>query len=174
MKRLIILAILVIGIASCQKDSEFKPPVFPGFTGAGNDAIWVVYSHVISDVPFVTSYLSRLTPPVRYTFYDSTIMLARQKEVSPYSYRFINGGEVAIMGKGATNDNVWAIQPSLRWENIEGNLHLFRIENGAKVNIGIGFPDGAGLLIKFKKTYFGDNTADKERYVQEIFYTMLK
>jgi hypothetical protein len=174
MKRLIILAFILGGIVACQKETEFKTATFPGFTGAGNQAVWVVYGHVITDIPFVTSYLSKLTPPVRFSFYDSTIMLARQKEVSPYSYKFLVNGEVAVMGKGPANENVWATQPALKWESFEGNLYLYRIENGAKVNIAIGFPDGAGMLMKFKKTYFRDTSADKDRYVQEIFYTMFK
>lgn len=165
---------MVLGVMSCQKESEYQSPVFPGFTGAGNQATWVVYAHVITDVPYVTAYLSKLTPPQTLAKYDSSYVLARQKEVSPYSYKFMVTGEVSVIGKSAGNQNVWALQPQLKWEDVDGNLYLYRFENGAKINIAIGFPDGAGLVMKFKKSYFGETSIDKDRFVQEVLYTMFK
>lgn len=175
MKKIIIISILISFIISCSKDdAEFNVGIFPGFTGAGEQATWVVYTHTITDRPFVSAYLLTQTPPSTIGKFDTSYIQARQREVTPYTYRFYKGGEVGLIGKSASNENIWIKMPHLKWQEDQGILYIMQNINGSWVNTITCFKDQTNLLFRFKKSYFGDTSADKDRYVMEVLYTMFK
>lgn len=167
MKYLFPFIIILTFFSACRKGEDFKNNVFPGYTGAGTEATWVVNRHTITDVAYVTNILPTQTPPTSYVKFDSTYNAARQREVSPVSYKFYINGEIATI-----INNVWVKQPTLKWE-IEGDqMKISKNNNGTWISIAIGYKDEEKLLIKYKKTYFGDTSIDKERFVMEVFYSI--
>lgn len=174
MKKFLIALIALAGLTSCSKDSEYIASSFPGVTGRGDDAIWVVLSHTVSDRPYVTSALLLQTPPISFGRFDSSYVQARQREVTPYSYRFYKGGEFGLIGKGPANENIWVKQTNLKWEDQNSQVMLYQNTGGNWVNIAVGFRDQDNLLFRYRKSYFGDNSADKDRFVMEVLYSFFK
>lgn len=169
MKNYLLFIFAVTVLSACKKGEEFRGNQFPGFTGAGEDATWVVYSHNITDIPYVTSVLPLQTPPTTYFKLDSTLTASRQKEVSPVSYRIYKNGEMALIV-----NKVWIKQSNYKWEQVNDQLNVYRNNSGTWTSVFIGFQDEEKLLIKYKKAFFGDTSSDKERFVMEVFYTMFK
>jgi len=165
---------VLVGFIACKKEQTFLSGIFPGFTGAGDEATWVVSNNNITDVSYVTGVLAKLTPPQTVAKYDSTFKLARQKEVSPYSIKLKKGGEIFMIGKSAENTNIWIKQQDLKWEVQDEILYASKNVNGSWVNIFAGYKDENKLLVRYKKSYFGDTSTDKERFVMEVQYTMFK
>ena len=163
---------LMAGLISCQKDEVFRTKTFPGYTGAGTEAIWVVYSHVISDVAFITGVMPAQTPPSTYSAFDASLVAARQREVTPFSIKLLKTGEVAIIGKNAQNQNAWIKQTNLRWEDQGETMLISKNVNGTWVNTIIGYIDQSNLLLRFRKAYFGDTTAEKDKVVMEVLFSM--
>jgi hypothetical protein len=172
MNKYILILFSFLSILGCQKDSELQTAVFPGITGSGNDAIWVVYTHTISDRPFITAYALSQTPPLTFNQFDTSYVLARQREVTQYSYRFYKGGEIAFIGKSSGNQNIWIKQPNLKWEEVDNQIVINRITSGTPEIIAIGFPDQDKVLFRLRRSYFGDTSADKNRTAMEVLYSL--
>ena len=170
MKKYLIIILVFAGLFSCVQEEEFKTATFPGITGSGDQAIWVVYTHVITDIPYVTSVLTAQTPPVTYAVFEKAIVDSRQREVTPYSMKFYTAGEIALIGKDAQNQNAWIKQSNMKWEEREDKFFISKNMNGNWVNIITGFKDQSNILFRYNKAYFGDSTADKDRVVMEILY----
>jgi len=73
MKKIWIVLAVIIAIASCKKEDEFRPSEFPGFTGAGEQATWVVSRHNVLDQSFLGAVLAAQSPPSTLNAFDSTI-----------------------------------------------------------------------------------------------------
>ena len=172
MKKYLIIILVFAGLFSCVHEEEFKIATFPGITGSGDQATWVVYTHVITDIPYVTSVLSAQTPPITLANFEKAIVDSRQREVTAYSLKFYKTGEVALIGKDAQNQNAWIKQSNLKWEELEDKIYVSKNVNGNWVNIITGFKDQSNILFRYNKAYFGDTTADKDRVVMEILYSM--
>jgi hypothetical protein len=162
------------GFISCQNDEVFKLKTFPGYTGAGTEAIWVVYSHVISDVTYITGVMSSQTPPSTFAAFDASLVAARQREVTPFTIKLFKTGEVAMIGKNTQNQNAWIKQTNLKWEDTGETMAISKNINGNWVSIITGYVDQSNLLLRFKKAYFGDETADKDKVVLEVLYSNFK
>lgn len=174
MKKYIILFLSILAIAGCVKEQEFKTPVFPGFTGNGDEAIWVVNNHTITDKAYVTGVLALQTPPSTLGKFDSSYVLARYRETSIYAYKFHKGGEVSLILKSSLGVSSWVKQPFLKWQEVGDQIMIDKNNNGTWTNIIIGFKDQNRLLFRFKKTYFGDTSTDQERVVMEVLYSIFK
>lgn len=174
MIKYILILSTIFSIIGCQKDSELQPPVFPGITGSGNDAIWVVYTHTIADRPFITTYALSQTPPQTYNQFDSSFILARQREVTQYSYRFYTGGEIAFIGKSSGNQNIWIKQSNMKWEEVDNQIVINRTTAGTTEIVAIGFKDQDKILFRLRRSYFGDTSADKGRTAMEVLYSLFK
>jgi hypothetical protein len=171
MKKYLIIILVFTGLLSCLQEEEFKNATFPGITGSGDEATWVVYTHVITDIPYVTTVLGAQTPPVTFATFDKAIVDSRQREVTAYSYKFYKNGELALIGKDDQDQNVWVKQTNLKWEELEDKIYITKNINGSWVNIITGYKDQANILFRYNKAYFGDTTADKDRVVMEILYS---
>ena len=165
---------IITGLVSCEKGEDFKANTFPGFSGTGTEATWVVFRHNLTDQSYLTGVLPTLTPPTTLFKFDSTYKANQQKEVSPVSYRIYKNGEIAVIVKNAQNQNVWQKQNSLKWELVNDQMYVYRNNGASWVLVCIGFQDEEKLLIKFKKSFFGDTSADKEKFVMEVYYTIFK
>lgn len=174
MKKYLTIILLIAGFLACEKEEGFRIRTFPGVTGAGNEAIWVVYSHVVSDIPYITGVMTSQTPPSTITAFEATLVSARQREVSPYSMKFLSSGEIATIGKDAQNQNAWIKQTSLKWEFADGIMNISKNVNGNWINVIAGYEDQSNLLLRFKKSYFGDTSAEKDKAVLEVLYNMFK
>jgi hypothetical protein len=172
MKKYLFILFAAAAIASCKKGEDFRGNKFPGFTGAGDNATWLVYRHTVTDVPYVTGVLPMQVPPTTYFKFDSTYTASRQKEVSPFSYKFFKNGEIAVITKNAQNQGVWTAQPTLKWELLNGNAEISRNTGSGWVSVATGQADEEKMAVKFRKSFFGDITADKSRYVMEVYYTI--
>jgi hypothetical protein len=174
MKKYLIILVAAISLFSCTKDEEFRTRKFPGYTGSGTEATWVVFSHTVSDVAYLTGVLPTLTPPSTYAAFDAALISARQREVTPFSIRLFKSGEVAFIGKNAQNQNAWVKQTNLKWEELGETMLINKNLNGTWVNIMIGYVDQSNLLLRFKKAYFGDATAEKDKTVADVLYTIFQ
>jgi hypothetical protein len=173
MKRLfMLLAIATLALQACQKSSDYITPIFPGYTGAGDAASWVISRHTITDAAYLNAVLPTLTPPTTLRAFDSLLVVAREKEVSPYSYRLYKNGEVAITGKNVTNQPVWVIQGDLKWEPVGDFVYISKKVTGSWVKIIEAYPDLDKLVFKFTRAYFGDNSINRERFFMDALYSM--
>ncbi len=169
MKKYLFIILIAASFAACKKGEDYRGNIFPGFSGAGEAATWVVYKHTVTDIPYVTAVLPAQTPPTTYFKLDSTLTASRQKEVSGGSFKFYKSGEVAVVV-----NNAWVKQSTYKWELAGEQMNIFK-NTGGNWNLAIvGFQDQEKLLLKFKKSFFGDTSTDKERFVMEVFYTIFK
>jgi len=169
MKKYLFIILIAAGLAACEKGEDYRGNNFPGFSGAGESATWVVYNHTVTDISYVTGVLPSQTPPTTYFKLDSTYTASRQKEISAASYKIYKSGEVAVI-----INNAWVKQPNYKWELAGDQINIYK-NNGSTWNVVIvGFQDQEKLLLKFKKSFFGDTSSDKERFVMEVFYTIFK
>lgn len=173
-KKYILLVFSLFTLLACKEEASYTANTFPGYTGAGDQAVWVVYTNAFTDPAYVTSYLSKLVPPMTLSAYDATYVAARQKEVSPYSYKLFKSGEVALIGKSAANESIWIKKTDYKWEDNGTNLMISQNVAGTWVNVIVGYPDQDKLLLRYKKAYFGNTTTEKDRYVMEVLYSMFK
>jgi hypothetical protein len=60
-KKILIPVILLFFFFSCKKGEAYLNNSFPGFSGSGDKATWVVYNHNFTDKPFIQSKLSSQT-----------------------------------------------------------------------------------------------------------------
>jgi len=173
-KNLLTILVFFLFIISCKKDETYVPDTFPGFSGPGDKAIWVVYNHNFTDRPFVQSYLTSQTAFKTIGSFDTSYRNARQKEVSPYSYQFGKNGTVYLCLTNPITGSNWVLQDDMKAEVIQNQLFVSKKINGQWVNTFVGFQDQDKILFKYKKSYFGDSSADKERFVMEVLYSMFK
>lgn len=173
-KKILIPLMAMVFFLSCEKGKSYLSPSFPGFSGSGEKATWVVYNHNFTDRPFILSYLISQTSFRTIGSFDTSYRNARQREVTPYSYQFSKKGEVYFMSSNPISGNTWVLQQNMKAEVVQEQLQVFRQMNGQWVNTFVGFPDQDKILFKYKKAHFGDTSPDKERFVMEVLYSVLK
>lgn len=170
MKKYLIAIITLIALVGCEKEVTYNLPTFPGFAGSGSEAVWMVYNHNITDVTYITSYLAKQVPVLTQATFEANYVNARQKEVSPYSFKFFKIGGVATI---PTGQKAWVTQTDLKWELADVALILSKNVGGTWVQIASGYPDESKLSLKLKRAFFGDTSVDKDKNVMEILYTKL-
>lgn len=171
MKKLIILITLISGFASCKKGDEFRGNSFPGFTGSGNEATWVVYRHNVIDATYLTAVLPAQTPPTTLIQLNADYKASYAKEVSPFSVRLIKGGGLAMVVSSGSNQYSWVLQSGLKWEPLDNGIVVSRQTGSGFQAIATGYSDQDKLLLKFTRAAFGDNSADKNKAVLDVYYS---
>lgn len=173
-KKILIPVIILFFFISCKKGEGYLRTSFPGFSGPGDKATWVVYNHNFTDKPFIQANLSSQTSFRTLGSFDTSYRNARQREVSPYSYQFGKNGEVYLINTNPVSGSTWVLQQNMKAEVVQGQLFVFKQINGQWVNIFVGFQDEDKILFKYKKSYFGDVSSDKDRFFMEVLYSMFK
>jgi hypothetical protein len=174
MKKIFLIIVIVAALFSCKKETEYNNPVFPGYSGKGEFATWALYSFNITNTSYLTAVLPLQNPPTTLTAFDAALKAARNREVSPFSLRLYKDGGVATIVKNAQNQDVWQIQSSMKWELQGEYMHIYRNVAGSWVDIIEVTPDLDKMNCKFRRTYFGDTSADKNLFVLETFYTIAR
>ncbi|MFZ9388838.1 MAG: hypothetical protein ACO25B_13240 [Chitinophagaceae bacterium] len=174
MKKIFLIILLGATFISCKKETELQVPVFPGYSGKGEYATWALYKFNITNTTYLTAALPLQSPPTTLTAFDAALKAARDREVSPFSLRLYKDGGIATIVKNAQNQDVWQIQSNLKWE-VQGDfMRIYRNVNNNWVDIIEATPDLDKMNCKFRRTYFGDNSADKDLFVMEAFYTIAR
>ncbi|MFN5022033.1 MAG: hypothetical protein ACK5GP_10310 [bacterium] len=173
-KKILIPVILLFFFFSCKKGEAYLNNSFPGFSGSGDKATWVVYNHNFTDKPFIQSKLSSQTSFKTLGSFDTSYRNARQREVTPYSYQFGKNGEVYFISTNPISGSTWVLQQNMKAEVVQGQLFVSKQINGQWVNTFVGFQDQDKILFKYKKSYFGDVSSDKDRFFMEVLYSMFK
>jgi hypothetical protein len=171
MKKIFLFIILVSALAACKKGETFREPTFPGFSGSGEFATWIVYAYNLND----TNYLKTVLPPAipstqTINNFFTTLSNLAGKEVSAYSIRLYKTGEVGLIEKNAQNQNVWVKQSTLKWQSASPYINILRNVNGSWVKVMEGIINVDKLLLKYYRSYWGDTSADKEKTAMEITY----
>lgn len=163
---------IAIIITGCKKEQEYKADVFPGFSGSGESASWTVYRHTITNSAYLTATLPTLTPPTTLASYEASLVAARNREVSPFSFRFYKDGGVALIQKNAQNIDEWVKQANLKWEVSGDYMYIFRNVGGTWVNIIEVTTELEKILCKYRRSFYGDNSSNKDSFVMEVLYKL--
>lgn len=171
MRKLYFAVVLVITALSCKKGTDLIVADFDGYAGKSGTATWTVSRYVIADSNYLKARLPLLAPPTTYPNFVNSLNAARGLEISPFSLRLHSSGEMSVLLKNGQNITVWTKNPDLKWENQGDFMYIYQRSGGVWVNTIVANPDLSNMICRFKRTYFGDNTADKDKYVMEILYT---
>jgi|GEM_PF-3295787 len=173
-KKLFIPLMALFLLISCEKGETYLSASFPGFYGSGEKATWIVFNHSFTDKPFIQSVLSTQTSFKTIGSFDTSYRNARQREVTPYSYQFSKNGEVYFISTNSISGSTWVLQPNMKAEVLQGQLFVSKQVNGQWVNTFVGFQDQDKILFKYKRSYFGDMSSNKDKYFMEVVYSMFK
>ena len=171
MKKIIFLAVIISAMMACVEETEFTNDVFPGFSGKGEYLTWTLNSYKVTDSVYVKGVLLIQIPVITYATYLTNLTNAVSKEVSPYTLRFYQNGEIATVQKNTSNQNVWTKQPSLKWEQNGLFWNINRKDGNNWVNIMVGTEEQGKILLKVKRTFFSDTSADKDKFFLDTFYS---
>ena len=174
MKKIFTILAALVFLIACEKAEEFKTATFPGYSGSGESASWVVNRYRLTDTVYLKTVLAAQTPPSTLTALNNTLNTTTAIETGPYSLRLYKGGEVAVIVRNAQNKAEWAKQTDLKWEVTGDFMNISKNVSGSWVGIIEATPEVDKMVCKYKRAYWGDKTASKDLIAMELIYTSFR
>jgi hypothetical protein len=174
MKKLFIILAASLFAIACDKAEDLRTATFPGYSGSGESASWVVYQYRLTDTVYLKTALAAQTPPRTLRFLDSTLNASKTFETGPYSLRLYKSGEVGIITRNGQNQPEWTKQGNLKWDTSNDFMNIYRNVNGSWQSIIEATPEQDKMVCKFKRAYWGDNSANKNLVAAEIIYNSFR
>jgi hypothetical protein len=174
MRKIFTILAALVSLIACEKAEEFKTATFPGYSGSGESASWVVNRYRLTDTVYLKTALAAQTPPTTLTALNNTLNTTAGIETGPYSLRLHKGGEVSVIARIAQNKFEWFKQADLKWEVTGDFMNISKNVSGSWVSIIEAAPEVDKMVCKFKRAYWGDKTASKDLVTMELIYNSFR